>query len=115
MRTEGSIQLHRAIRLTLPAAALFSIPFGVFLQASYWPSLGFSISSIPESIWYWGTVLLCAVTLLSSSFAIGACSKAADQRPAVLAILWLLNLFAMMTSSVAIFSEIVALSMRSSR
>jgi hypothetical protein len=91
---------HRAIRLSLPAAALFSIPFGFRLYRHYGSMFGISFNLTPADIIRWagaaltGAMLFSLVTLVSSLMAINACSKPGNSRLGIFALLGLFNLIA---------------------
>ncbi len=91
MTQDSSAHLQRALRLTIPAAALFSIPFGIRLHEHYGSMLGISINIMPKALLMWAVVMLCGGTICSSTSALSACAKGGKERPILLSALVLIN------------------------
>lgn len=92
---EGSPNhLHRALVLTIPAAALLSVPIGFQLQLILAPPRGLTWLAPPALIPS-GILLLAAGTLVCSTLALGVCcNQLCRQRPLAAGLLVLINFLA---------------------
>ena len=90
--------LRRALVMTLPAAALFSVPIGLRLQQFLAPRVGMTMSA-PRSVILLGASVLISGILVCSSWATGICLlQLRHQRPGVAMLLIIINLVALSLS-----------------